>query len=73
VTHPGPSATYHCTVCGASWSYEAVRHLACCRDCGSGLLRDLGDDAVVAPRQRPSETPRMPRLRYLFGLGDRAA
>jgi predicted nucleic acid-binding Zn-ribbon protein len=36
-----PNATYHCTVCGVIWSYEAVRHLACCRDCGSGLLRTL--------------------------------
>ncbi len=37
----GPNATYHCPVCGATWSYEAVRHLACCRDCGSGLVRTL--------------------------------
>jgi predicted nucleic acid-binding Zn-ribbon protein len=37
----GPNATYHCTVCGLTWSYEAVRHLACCRDCGSGLVRTL--------------------------------
>ena len=41
------AVTYNCTVCGAVWSYEAVRHVACCRDCGSGLLRtsptlDLG-------------------------------
>ncbi len=33
------AVTYDCTVCGMVWSYEAVRHLACCRDCGSGLLR----------------------------------
>ena len=33
------NATYRCTVCGVLWSYEAVRHLACCRDCGGGLLR----------------------------------
>ena len=36
-----PNATYHCTVCGVIWSYRAVRHLACCRDCGSGLLRTV--------------------------------
>jgi predicted nucleic acid-binding Zn-ribbon protein len=54
---PGLSATYRCTVCGVTWSYEAVRHLACCRDCGSGLLRtvpglDLGDDGAAGRRQR---------------------
>jgi hypothetical protein len=37
----GPNATYRCTVCAVIWSYDAVRHLACCRDCGSGLLRTL--------------------------------
>jgi predicted nucleic acid-binding Zn-ribbon protein len=57
---PGPSATYRCTVCGVTWSYEAVRHLACCRDCGSGLLRTVpalglgaaADDAAAGRRQR---------------------
>jgi predicted nucleic acid-binding Zn-ribbon protein len=57
---PVPNITYRCTVCGVIWSYEAVRHLACCRDCGSGLLRtvparDVGgaaDDGAAGRRQR---------------------
>jgi hypothetical protein len=60
---PGPEATYHCTVCGVNWTYQAVRHLACCRDCGSGLMRtsptpDLGgplDETPTAPRQRQTD------------------
>lgn len=30
---------YGCTLCGASWSYRAVRHVARCPDCGGGLRR----------------------------------
>jgi hypothetical protein len=31
--------TYHCGHCGTTWSYRAVRYVACCRDCGGGLVR----------------------------------
>lgn len=44
--------SYRCTVCDARWSYRAVRHVACCRDCGSGLRRVASSDpapAVSAP------------------------
>jgi hypothetical protein len=34
------SATYRCTLCGGHWSYDAVRFLARCRDCGGGLVRE---------------------------------
>ncbi|MGH2850686.1 MAG: hypothetical protein ACRDLP_08735 [Solirubrobacteraceae bacterium] len=63
---PGADATYHCTVCGVNWSYQAVRHLACCRDCGSGLTRttptlDPGsavDEDPTGQRQRlPGPSP----------------
>ncbi len=30
---------YHCAHCGTTWSYRAVRYVARCRDCGSGLTR----------------------------------
>ena len=32
-------ATYSCSGCGARWAYEAVRYVARCPECGSGLLR----------------------------------
>ena len=66
-----PSATYNCTVCGVVWSYEAVRHLACCRDCGSGLLRtspapDVGgaaDQFKAGRRQRQGDSSPEPATR----------
>jgi hypothetical protein len=30
---------YRCLECDADWSYEAVRHTACCAACGGGLVR----------------------------------
>ena len=53
-------ATYRCTVCGMAWSYEAVRHLACCRDCGSGLVRTLpalDEETWVASIEPPVDSP----------------
>lgn len=44
-------AIYRCTRCGLLWSYAAVRHLACCRECGSGLMR------VGAEREAAGERP----------------
>ena len=78
MTH-GPNATYHCTVCGASWSYEAVRHLACCRDCGSGLVRtwptlDRGGavgEGEAGRRQRQLDAPA--ELGDAAGSADRAS
>lgn len=37
---------YRCTVCGARWSYEAVRYVALCPECASGLVR------VIEPERR---------------------
>jgi len=54
-----PEATYRCTVCGLAWSYAAVRHLACCRECGSGLVRTL----PVPDRGEAPEDGRAPRRR----------
>jgi DNA-directed RNA polymerase subunit RPC12/RpoP len=31
---------YRCGTCGTAWSYRAVRHVARCRDCGGGLVRE---------------------------------
>jgi DNA-directed RNA polymerase subunit RPC12/RpoP len=55
VAAPGASSSdagplYACTVCGAPWSYRAVRHVARCRDCGGGLRR-LEESAAPARRQ----------------------
>jgi DNA-directed RNA polymerase subunit RPC12/RpoP len=36
---PPTEPTYRCPRCGATWTYRAVRNLARCRDCGSGLVR----------------------------------
>jgi len=41
---------YRCTGCGARWSYEAVRYVALCPECASGLVR-------VSGPQRPPERP----------------
>lgn len=55
-----PNATYQCTVCGETWSYEAVRYLACCRDCGSGLVRTV----CVADAGVATEESRAGRRQY---------
>jgi DNA-directed RNA polymerase subunit RPC12/RpoP len=34
-----PRPVYRCEACDARWTYLAVRHVARCRDCGSGLVR----------------------------------
>jgi Zn finger protein HypA/HybF involved in hydrogenase expression len=39
VTAVTAAPTYRCLGCGAQWGYEAVRYVACCPECGSGLLR----------------------------------
>jgi DNA-directed RNA polymerase subunit RPC12/RpoP len=41
---------YRCTGCGARWSYEAVRYVALCPECASGLVR-------VRDPQRSPERP----------------
>jgi hypothetical protein len=44
--------TYRCTGCGARWSYEAVRYVALCPECASGLVR-----VRVSDPPRPPERP----------------
>ena len=36
---------YRCAGCGARWSYEAVRYVALCPECASGLIRITEPDA----------------------------
>jgi DNA-directed RNA polymerase subunit RPC12/RpoP len=36
---------YRCAGCGARWSYEAVRYVALCPECASGLVRITEPDA----------------------------
>ena len=48
-----PAETYRCAGCGACWSYEAVRYVALCPECASGLLR-APDPESAEPRERPS-------------------
>jgi DNA-directed RNA polymerase subunit RPC12/RpoP len=49
--------TYRCTGCGARWSYEAVRYIALCPECASGLVR-----VVESPgRRRSGQTAPRPR------------
>jgi predicted nucleic acid-binding Zn-ribbon protein len=44
------TAVYRCTACGRRWSYAAVRHIACCKSCGCGLVReDADEDRAVVP------------------------
>lgn len=33
-----PRETYRCSGCGLRWSYEAVRFVALCPECASGLV-----------------------------------
>jgi transposase-like protein len=47
---------YRCTGCGARWSYEAVRYVALCPECASGLVR-------VSDPQRSPERPAAIRRR----------
>ena len=47
-----PPLLYRCTVCEADLTYEAVRHIACCRACGGSLLR-----VDAAPPRAPAATP----------------
>ena len=46
-------ATYRCTRCGLLWGYAAVRHVACCRECGSGLVR-VGEREAAREARRAS-------------------
>jgi Zn finger protein HypA/HybF involved in hydrogenase expression len=46
--------TYRCAGCDARWSYEAVRYVALCPECASGLVR-------VADPERPSARELPPR------------
>jgi hypothetical protein len=48
VMAPKPTSPpmYRCLECDADWSYEAVRHTACCAACGGGLIR-LSDREVA--------------------------
>jgi hypothetical protein len=44
-----PAPLYRCTVCEVDWTYEAVRHIACCRACGGSLLVRRSDTAPASP------------------------
>jgi DNA-directed RNA polymerase subunit RPC12/RpoP len=44
-------AGYRCTGCGARWSYEAVRYVALCPECASGLVRVTEPDVAARSRQ----------------------
>jgi DNA-directed RNA polymerase subunit RPC12/RpoP len=45
--------TYRCTGCGARWTYEAVRYVALCPECASGLVRVRVSDPPRSP-ERPA-------------------
>jgi DNA-directed RNA polymerase subunit RPC12/RpoP len=47
--------TYRCAGCGARWSYEAVRYVALCPACASGLVR-VSDPERSESRERPSRS-----------------
>jgi predicted RNA-binding Zn-ribbon protein involved in translation (DUF1610 family) len=51
---PAPTSAvprYECTACEAEWSYDEVRHVLCCPECGGGLWRcDLPDSATRPQR-----------------------
>ena len=49
-------AGYRCTGCGARWSYEAVRYVALCPECASGLVRVT--EPEVAARSGPGRRTR---------------
>jgi DNA-directed RNA polymerase subunit RPC12/RpoP len=40
---------YRCAGCGARWSYEAVRYVALCPECASGLVRVSGPETEARP------------------------
>jgi DNA-directed RNA polymerase subunit RPC12/RpoP len=46
--------TYRCAGCGACWSYEAVRYVALCPECASGLVRVT----APSPKRRTGRTGR---------------
>lgn len=50
--------TYHCDHCGTTWSYRAVRYVACCRDCGGGLVRTDARLTRASSSAAPSPAPR---------------
>jgi DNA-directed RNA polymerase subunit RPC12/RpoP len=56
LTAPGPGTSsdrgYRCAGCGARWSYEAVRYVALCPDCASGLVRVSEPDAAPSAHGR---------------------
>ena len=45
------SLEYCCTVGGARFDYDAVRHLARCLDCGAGLWRPQAEAAQPPGRE----------------------
>ena len=49
---------YRCAHCGATWSYRAVRYVARCRDCGSGLTRT--PSAPCATMVGPDDPAQLP-------------
>lgn len=51
---PAPDETYRCAGCGARWSYEAVRYVALCPECASGLVRVPDLERPAPARERPS-------------------
>ena len=55
----GGEAGYRCAGCGARWSYEAVRYVALCPECASGLVR------VTEPGAAPPREPSIGRRRRL--------
>ncbi len=51
-----PLPLYACTACGTIWTYAAVRHVARCKHCGSGLVR------ASAGAEEPAARPEAPAL-----------
>jgi DNA-directed RNA polymerase subunit RPC12/RpoP len=55
------SPEYRCTACGTRLSFDAVRHVARCLDCGAGLLRETEPDVKRVSPEGP--TPGTPATR----------
>ena len=51
---PAPHETYRCAGCGARWSYEAVRYVALCPECASGLVRVRDPEGPPATAVTPA-------------------
>ena len=56
------SPEYWCTACGTRFSFEAVRHVARCLECGAGLWREPPPGAGSAADDRPAREPSPPSL-----------